>query len=70
MAEMKMKAATKTATFQKMAEATGSNKKQVAQFFDALPNSVSDARTPLDLLLAAKDSPYPPTTYWRLRAHG
>jgi nucleoid DNA-binding protein len=36
MAETKMKAATKTATFQKMAEATGSNKKQVAEFFDAL----------------------------------
>jgi hypothetical protein len=33
-----------------------------AQFFDALPNSISDARTPLDLLLAAKDSPHPPTT--------
>jgi hypothetical protein len=31
-----------------------------AQFFDALPSSVSDARTPLDLLLAIKDSPYPP----------
>jgi hypothetical protein len=30
-------------------------------FFDALPNSVSDARTPLDLLAAVKDSPNPPT---------
>jgi hypothetical protein len=33
-----------------------------AQFFDALPSSVSDARTPLELLLAMKDSPYPPAT--------
>lgn len=33
-----------------------------AQFFDALPASVSDARTPLDLLMAVKDSPAPPTT--------
>jgi hypothetical protein len=32
-----------------------------AQFFGALPNSVSDARTPLDLLTAVKDSPNPPS---------
>jgi hypothetical protein len=31
------------------------------QFFGALPGSVSDARTPLDLLLAVKESPNPPT---------
>jgi hypothetical protein len=30
------------------------------QFFGALPNNVSDARTPLELLLAAKDSFSPP----------
>jgi hypothetical protein len=32
-----------------------------AQFFAALPNSITDARTPLDLLMAVKDSPAPPT---------
>jgi hypothetical protein len=32
-----------------------------AQFFDALPNSITDARTPLDLLMALKHSPRPPT---------
>jgi hypothetical protein len=32
-----------------------------AQFFDALPNSITDARTPLALLLAVKHSPMPPT---------
>jgi Tfp pilus assembly protein PilF len=31
-----------------------------AQFFDALPGSVTDARTPFDLLLALKHSPVPP----------
>ena len=31
-----------------------------AQFFDALPGSITDPRTPLDLLLALKDSPVPP----------
>jgi hypothetical protein len=31
-----------------------------AQFFDALPGSITDARTPLDLLMALKDSPVPP----------
>ena len=31
-----------------------------AQFFDALPGSITDARTPLDLLLALKHSPVPP----------
>jgi hypothetical protein len=31
-----------------------------AQFFDALPGSITDARTPLDLLLALKHSPEPP----------
>jgi hypothetical protein len=30
-------------------------------FFGNLPNTVSDARTPLDLLTAIKDSPNPPT---------
>jgi hypothetical protein len=33
-----------------------------AQFFDALPNSMTDARTPLDLLMALKRSPAPPVT--------
>jgi hypothetical protein len=33
-----------------------------AEFFAALPNFISDARTPLDLLVAVKDSPNPPTT--------
>jgi len=33
-----------------------------AQFFDALPNSITDARTPLDLLMAVKHSPVPPAT--------
>src|SRR6266404_2298847 len=33
-----------------------------AQFFDALPNSITDARTPLDLLMAVKHSPVPPVT--------
>jgi hypothetical protein len=31
-----------------------------AQFFDALPGSITDARTPLDLLMALKHSPVPP----------
>jgi hypothetical protein len=31
-----------------------------AQFFDALPNSITDARTLLDLLIAVKHSPVPP----------
>lgn len=30
------------------------------QFFEALPNSITDARTPLDLLMAVKQSPVPP----------
>src|ERR1700730_1957117 len=33
-----------------------------AQFFEALPNSITDARTPLDLLMAVKHSPVPPAT--------
>jgi hypothetical protein len=33
-----------------------------AQFFDALPNGITDARTPLDLLLAVRDSRVPPTS--------
>jgi nucleoid DNA-binding protein len=36
----KSKPATKTATFQKMAEATSMTKKQVATFFDALHNLI------------------------------
>jgi nucleoid DNA-binding protein len=40
MAENKAKAATKTATFQRIAETTGLNKKQVAQFFDALQGMI------------------------------
>jgi nucleoid DNA-binding protein len=36
----KAKPATKTATFQKMAEATNMTKKQVAVFFDALSNLI------------------------------
>jgi hypothetical protein len=31
-------------------------------FFSALPRGVTDARTPLELLLAIKDTPTPPTT--------
>jgi hypothetical protein len=31
-----------------------------AQFFDALPRSITDARTPLDLFMALKQSPAPP----------
>jgi hypothetical protein len=31
-----------------------------AQFFDALPGSITNARTPLNLLMALKDSPAPP----------
>jgi hypothetical protein len=33
-----------------------------ARFFGALPNSISDARTPLNLLVALKDTANPPTT--------
>jgi nucleoid DNA-binding protein len=36
MAETKMKAATKTATFQRLAESTGMHRRDVAKFFDAL----------------------------------
>jgi hypothetical protein len=32
-----------------------------AQFFSAFPRSVADARAPLDLLLAVRDTPTPPT---------
>ena len=32
-----------------------------AQFFELLPRSVADARMPLDILLAVKDTPTPPT---------
>lgn len=31
-----------------------------AQFFDTLPNSITDTRTPLDRLVAVKHSPVPP----------
>jgi hypothetical protein len=31
-----------------------------AQFFSTLPNSISDARTPLELLLSIRDTPTPP----------
>jgi hypothetical protein len=31
------------------------------QFFEVLPRSVTDARTPLDILLAVRDTPTPPT---------
>jgi nucleoid DNA-binding protein len=40
MAENKAKAATKTATFQRIAETTGHTKKDVAQFFDALSGMI------------------------------
>lgn len=33
-----------------------------AQFFSALAKRITDARTPLDLLLSLKDTPYPPTS--------
>jgi hypothetical protein len=33
-----------------------------SRFFEALPAAISDARTPLDLLLSLKDTPVPPTT--------
>jgi hypothetical protein len=33
-----------------------------ARFFSTLPNSISDARTPLNLLVALKDTPNPPST--------
>jgi hypothetical protein len=49
-------------------EAGGELKKLLASnppwrghFFETLPRSVTDARTPLDVLLAVKDSPAPPT---------
>ena len=32
-----------------------------SQFFAALPHAITDARTPLELLLAVKDTPSPPT---------
>jgi nucleoid DNA-binding protein len=40
MADNKAKAATKTATFQKLADSTGLTKKQVASFFDELSNLI------------------------------
>ena len=40
MADNKMKAATKTATYQRLAEATGLRKKQVSQFFDELSKMI------------------------------
>jgi hypothetical protein len=39
-----------------------SNPRWRSQFFMLLPASVTDARAPLDLLLALKDTPTPPTT--------
>jgi nucleoid DNA-binding protein len=42
MAETKMKPATKTATFQKLAEVTGLQKRQVSEFFDALTNLIKE----------------------------
>jgi hypothetical protein len=33
-----------------------------AQFFSALPNSISDARTPLELLLSIQNTPTPPVS--------
>jgi nucleoid DNA-binding protein len=41
MAENKAKAATKTATYQAMATATGLSKKDVAKFFDELANLIN-----------------------------
>jgi hypothetical protein len=38
-----------------------SNPRWRGEFFAHLPASISDARTPLDLLLALKDTPTPPT---------
>src|SRR5439155_23427256 len=40
MADNKVKAATKTATYQKLADATSLTKKQVAGFFEALSNMI------------------------------
>jgi nucleoid DNA-binding protein len=40
MADNKPKAATKTATYQRLAEATGLSKKQVAQFFEELTKMI------------------------------
>jgi nucleoid DNA-binding protein len=42
MAETKAKAATKTAIYQELANATGLNKKQVAAFFDALTKFIEN----------------------------
>ena len=49
-------------------EANGELKKLIAgnppwrsQFFNVLPSNVTDARTPLDLLLSIRDTPTPPT---------
>jgi hypothetical protein len=40
----------------------GGNPPWRAEFFSSLPKSVTDARTPLDILLAVKDTPTPPTS--------
>src|SRR5439155_14474059 len=40
MADNKPKAMTKTATYQKLADATGMNRKQVAEFFDAVATMI------------------------------
>jgi nucleoid DNA-binding protein len=42
MAGTKMKPATKSATFQKLAEATSMSRKQVAMFFDALTDLIKN----------------------------
>jgi hypothetical protein len=39
-----------------------SNPRWRSNFFTLLPGSISDARAPLDLLLALRDTPTPPTT--------
>ena len=39
-----------------------SNPRWRSQFFTLLPANISDARAPLDLLLALKDTPTPPKT--------
>ncbi len=50
-------------------DASGELKKLLAgdppwrrEFFAAVPNAISDARTPLDLFLSIKDTPAPPTS--------
>jgi len=56
------KVAETPATSGELKQLLASNPKWRSQFFTLLPTSISDARAPLDLLLALRETPTPPKT--------